>query len=150
MTDTAVTLREKRDQLYQEAAAGPGSEAYEMVQTLLLAGVAGLEPGWNQESDRELAEERREFAARARLAPEVQSRIAGTGDERLRHQVWESAACLSAAARRAGQNLTADEVYQAIFEAVGIRERRPEQAPAAQSGPAPQEPPAPWQGPSTP
>ena len=126
-------LRQKRDQLYQDARVHPNSEADEMVRVLLLAGISSMEPeSIDEEAEAAQAEERRRFrsARRARAANSEPAGPALPETEQVRFEIKERQSKLrrvaeateqAQAAAAAGRPMDPLQVYSRIAEIIGLQ-----------------------------
>jgi hypothetical protein len=120
-SDTLQALRQKRDELYRDARANPDSEAGEMVQMLLLAGLSNMRPELSdEEAPLTLEEERRRY----QLARHAQEAAAGAArlkaqDDALSRELGEGQKKLERATAVPG--LTELQVYNRIAEIIGLR-----------------------------
>jgi hypothetical protein len=130
------TLQQKRDELLQDARDDPGSEAGEMLQALLLAGISHLPEFDRQEAEMTLDEERQRYQSVREQNPKAGAE-AGSRDVildlaeregRLREVAEATKAAQAALA--SGQPMDALAVYNRIAEIVGLR--APEPNPGAQ------------------
>ncbi|HEY6292577.1 MAG TPA: hypothetical protein VI455_13595 [Terriglobia bacterium] len=126
------TLRQKRDELIRDARDDPGSEAGEMLQALLLAGLSHLQPEpHNQEAEMTLDEERQRYQSvreqNPKVGAEAGSRHVILDLEEREGRLREVAEATKAAqaALASGQPMDALAVYNRIAEIVGLRAPEP-------------------------
>jgi len=122
------TLRQKRDELLRDARDNPGSEAGEILQALVLAGISRLESdsgAAEAELDLEDARERYQGFRQQNPKPGAEG-----GGQRVVEQLWErthklnqveETAAEAQAALAAGHPMDALAVYNRIAEIVGLR-----------------------------
>ena len=125
------TLARKRDELLEAARDNPGSEAGEMLQALLLAGISRLESE-QEEAELELEDERERFQVVRRQSPRAGSDVAaitvigGIQERDDKLERVRQAAAEAQAALAAGQTLDALAVCNRIAEIVGLRAPEPQ------------------------
>ena len=122
------TRRQKRDELLQDARDNPGSEAGEMLQALVLAGISRLEPDSGvAEAELDLEDARVRYQGFRQQNPKAG---AEGGSQRVVEQLWErtqklkqvqEATAEAQAALAAGQPMDALAVCNRIAEIVGLR-----------------------------
>jgi len=121
----AQAFRKKRDALYQEALADQNSQAAEMVRMLLLPGVSSLQPeAFNQDPDVLLGQERRRSRSvreARKSAAETEEPLAAEGTPQSEEWKRRLDEVVQAVKDARAQQMTPLQVYNRIFEIVGLR-----------------------------